>query len=485
MAWEAIAVEYTAPGHQGRGRELDGLAAGGTASTRRGRIKRAFDGVFRPGPDRRLFYGWRIVGAASLVQTLVAGLFLQSYGAYVVPVQTDLGWSRTMLSAGFAMARTESAVLGPAQGHLIDRFGPRTIMRIGVVMFGLGFVLLSLVQRPWQFFVAMVVLAIGASFAGFLSVTVVVVNWFRRRRATALGMASTGFAFGGLLVPAVATLIATFGWRAAAMASGLLMLVLGPLVVQGMRHRPADLGLHVDGVAPEGQLASQAGADTATPAAEARQHEGARSPSQPAPSYPADFTARQALRTAAFWQISAGHGLVVMLVAALMVHLIPHLTELGYSLRSAGLVVALVTSMQLVGMVFGGVFGDRLSKQAIVVTAMIMHGLAALILSVADTAPLVIMFAIFHGMAWGARGPLLGAWRADFFGSTSFGAIMGYSSIVVMVGAASGPLLAGVLYDRLGDYTITLQLLSGLAAIGAVLFFFVRKPDLPTDLEGA
>jgi MFS family permease len=153
-----------------------------------------------------------------------------------------------------------------------------------------------------------------------------------------------------------------------------------------------------------------------------------------------------------------------MLISALMVHLIPHLTgQLGYSLAFAGLVVALVTSMQLLGMVFGGVLGDRLSKRAIVVTAMIMHAGAALLLTVAVTPLLVVVFAVIHGVAWGARGPLQQAWRADLFGSTSFGAIMGFSSIVVMLGAAGGPLLAGILFDRLGDYTLTLRLLAVLA----------------------
>ena len=434
------------------------------------RLIDAFDDVFRPGPDRRIYHGWRIVAAGSLLQVLVAGLFLQAYGAYVVLLQADLGWSTTMLSAGFAMARTESAVLGPAQGYLIDRLGPRIIMRVGVLLFGLGFVLLSLIQQPWQFFAAIIILAIGASFSGFLSVTVTVVKWFRRRRASALGMASSGTALGGLLVPVVATFMSAFGWRAAALWSGVLMLVVGPFVVQVMRHQPSELGLEVDGIPNDEETVVVSEGPDST------QITGTGSG-----SHSSDFTAKQALRTAAFWQISFGHGLAVMLISALMVHLIPHLTgQLGYSLGFAGLVVALVTSMQLAGMVFGGVLGDRLSKRAIITTAMIMHAGAALLLTVAVTPLLVMGFAVIHGVAWGARGPLQQAWRADLFGSTSFGAIMGYSSIVVMLGAASGPLLAGILFDRLGDYTVTLRLLSLLAVLGSLLFFLVRKPALPT-----
>lgn len=450
--------------------------------------------MFRPGPDKRVFYGWRIVAAGAILQVFVAGLFLQSYGAYVVPIQRDTGWSRTMLSAGFSMVRTESAILGPIQGYLIDRFGPRWMMRIGVVFFGVGFILLGLMRESWQFFGAMLILAIGASFAGTLSVTVAVVNWFRRRRATAIAMATAGFALGGLVVPAVAAFITNFGWRAAAVSSGALMLLVGPLVVQVIRHRPSDLGLYPDGVADpeESDVAGQeepgrpgdhrggAADDGAVDEPRAR-GSSAQSGSVEQPG----FTGREALRTAAFWQLALGHGLIVMLVNALMVHLIPHLTgELGFSLEFSASIVALVTIMQLVGKFFGGWLGDRLSKRAIVVVAMAMHAVAALLLAVALSPVIVVIFAVLHGTAWGARGPLLQAWRADIFGSHHFGAVMGYSSIVVMLGAAGGPLVAGTLYDHFGSYTLSLQVLAVCAAVGGVLFYLVRSPQPAAITEG-
>lgn len=431
------------------------------------RASKALNEVFRPGPDRRLFYGWRIVGAGTVLQILVSGLFLQAYGAYVVLIQADLGWSRTMLSAGFAMARTESAILGPIQGHLIDRFGPRAIMRLGLALAGTGFLLLSVVQQPWQFFGAMLILAVGTSLSGFLSIVVAVVNWFRRRRATALSIASIGSALGGVLVPAVATFMTTFGWRVAALTSGILVLTVGPVAAQIIRHRPSDLGLHIDGVAPSVAVVE-----------EALELESSVSMTADTDFQGSDFTSRQALRTMAFWQISLGHGLAVMLVSALTVHLIPHLTgALDYSLEFAGLMVALVTSMQMVGQAFGAVFGDRASKQVIALVAMILHGGSVLVLAVAVTPPLVAVFAVMHGVAWGIRGPLLQAWRADLFGSSSFGAIMGYSSVVVMLGAAGGPLVAGVLFDYFGDYSMMLRVLAILAAVGALMFGLVRRPE--------
>lgn len=457
------------------------------------RLLGALDELFRPGGDGKVFYGWRIVAVGTALQLLNSGLFLQAYGAYVVLLQADLGWSRTMLSAGFAMARSESAVLGPIQGALLDRFGPRAIMRIGVVLFGAGFLLLSIMQTPWHFFVAVFVIAVGSSFAGFISVTVAVVNWFRRRRSTALGFASSGFALGGLIVPLLVLALETFGWRATAFGSGLLLLTAGPAIVQVVRHRPAELGLQVDGfvdpvdaepVAGEGPDRVAGGSEDAPPGEGGTADATADPTGRSAPDGGGDaevaFTARQAMRTTAFWYVSIAHALAVFFASALMVHLIPHLTgELGYSLELAGLVVALLTIMQFIGMSLGGAVGDFVDKRLLSVVTMVMHGSAALLLTVAVTPVLVIVFAVVHGLAWGVRSPLVQAWRADLFGSASYGAIIGFSSLVVMLGAASGPIMAGIMYDALGDYTSALQVLAACCGVGAVLFWLVRIPRPP------
>ncbi|MEX2486456.1 MAG: MFS transporter [Nitriliruptoraceae bacterium] len=430
-----------------------------------------FDEIFRPGGDGRVFYGWRIVGAGALLQLLRSTMFLQAYGAYVVLLQEDFGWSVTLLSAGFAMARTESAVLGPIQGHLIDRFGPRAIMHVGVLLFGTGFVLLSIIRVPWHFFAAIFFIAVGSNFSGNLSISVAIVHWFDRRRSTALGFASTGFALGGIAVPLLVLALSAFGWRATALASGVFMLVIGPLVANVFRHRPAELGLTVDGVvaAPSAGRADEVSGALATSSTDSASMEAT------------SFTARQAMRTGAFWRMSGAHALAVMLVNAVLVHLVPHLTRsFGYSLAEASLAVALMTILQFLGMVLGGVVGDRVNKQRLIWVCMVMHAVAALVLAFAVTPALVVVFALLHGTAWGVRGPVLRAWRADVFGTANFGSIMGYSSLIIMLGAATGPIIAGILYDMLGSYTTTFVLLSVCAVAGAALFASVRRPDPAT-----
>ena len=196
------------------------------------------------------------------------------------------------------------------------------------------------------------------------------------------------------------------------------------------------------------------------------------------------LTLRQALRTPAFWFISLGHASALLVVSAVTVHLILHLTEnLGYSIRTAGLVVALMTASQVVGMLAGGYLGDRISKRVIVVTAMASHATGLLLLAYASHFWMVGLFALLHGGAWGARGPLMQAIRADYFGRRSFGTIMGFSSLIVMVGTTVGPIVAGVLADRTGSYESGFTILAIAAAAGSIFFILARQPTPPGEAE--
>ena len=302
----------------------------------------------------RVFYGWFMVAAGFGVQLLVGGLLNQAYGAYVVLLREQFGWSKTALSAAFSLARFESGLFGPIEGWLIDRFGPRTVMRFGFVIFGGGFMLFSQVNSLTTFYIAFIFMAAGSSLSGFMPLTVAIVNWFRRRRATALAVMQIGFAVGGLTVPLVVISLETLGWRGTAFASGVLVLVAGLPLSQIIRHRPEDYGLTVDGHV----------AATVTPA-------GDDGRAAFAEAEPIDFSPREALRTPSFWLISFGHGSALLVVSAVMVHLVSHLNEnLGYSLSSAALVVTLMTSMQIAGQIGGGFLGDRFNKRLIAACCM-------------------------------------------------------------------------------------------------------------------
>lgn len=409
-------------------------------------------------PRIRLFYGWWVVAAGFGLEGLIGALMFHAYGAYAVVLREEFGWSKTMLSAAFSMARAESGILGPLQGWLTDRFGPRVLIRVGMVVFGVGFILFSQLDGPVTFFATFFMMAVGSSLGGYLPIGVAVVAWFRRRRALALSISGMGMSVGGLLTPLIALALSRVGWRWTAFASGVLILLVGLPLAQLVRHRPEAYGLAPDGV------------PVAVEAAAAR--------SEP----DRHFTGRQAMGTSAFWYIAVGHGAALLVVSAVMVHMMIHVTEqLGYSLQQAGGVVALMTVTQATGQLSGGWLGDRLSKRRIAAACMLAHAVALVILAFATAFWMVCAFAIMHGLAWGMRGPLMAAIRADYFGSASFGMISGLSSMIVMLGMIGGPLVAGILADRTGSYVPGFVTLAALAALGSAAFIAARPPTLLTQ----
>ena len=417
-----------------------------------------------------------MVAAGLGVQLVIGLLFNQAASVYNAILRDEFGWSRTVISAAFSVARFESGILGPLQGWMIDHFGPRAVMVGGLMLFAGGLMAFSQIQNLPMFYVAFLMMAVGSSLGGFLAITVALVNWFSSHRAKALAISQSGFAVGGLLVVLLVFSIEQLGWRTTAFLSGFVVLLTAMPMAMLMRHRPEEYGETADGIPYVSRE------DTA-PEERTRARDLAVNPDGSE-----DFTARQAMRTRAFWLISLGHASALLVVSAVQVHFVIHVNEnLGYSLTQAALLLSLMTGVQMAGQVSGGFLGDRFNKRVIVMGCMASHATGLLLLAYAQGYLMLIAFAVLHGWAWGTRGPLMQAIRADYFGATHFGQIMGWSSMVIMLGTTAGPLVAGFMADRTGNYEAGFTALALAAALGSVFFMFATKPappraDAPAEL---
>lgn len=413
------------------------------------------------------FYGWRVVVAGGTLQFFQSMLLNQAFGAYLAALVQDRGWSKTALSGAAALKSTEAALLGPVLGWLVDRFGSQRIVRAGVILFGIGFMLLSQTDTLAAFYAAFVVLALGASMCSNMVVSVAIIQWFEKRRARALSSSQFGAAVGGLFVFVVAWVIQTYGWRVTAFGSGVMLIVCGWPLANMVHSRPEDVGQRIDGLPPDTETASAGSTpvDAATPAPHAGPAQG-------------EYTAREALRTSSFWLLSLGHACSLFVVSAINVHAILHIKEgLGYSLALASLYITIATAGQFVGVVCGWAIPEKIEKRKVTALTMLLHAAGMLLLTYATGPVILVLSAVVHGIGWGLRGPFISAMRADYFGRNSIGMILGLSSMIMVIGQIGGPLIAGVFADWLGNYRVGFTLIAALAAVGS-LFFWIAKPPV-------
>ena len=410
------------------------------------------------------FYGWWIVLSCVLFHALFGSAFGFTFGQYLLSIEEQFGWSKFAIASTYSGSLLLAGFLSPAHGWLLDRFHPRLIMQVGTVFFGLGFIALPFADTFAAFFAVIMVMSLGANLAGWLTLTTVTARWFRRKRAFALGLSTTGIGLAGMLSMVVAWALVAHGWESTAIGSGIAVLVIGLPLCQLMRGYPEEYGMVPDG---EPLLArARVGTASAVDRGEI------------------DFTVSEAMRDRSFWYVSIGHAVALIAVVALLAHLPAHLVQgLGWSKTSAQTIIALMTVVSIVGQVGGGYAGDRYNKAHLAAACMLMHAAALVMLAFTASTLIIVVAALLHGLAWGIRSPLMTAIRADFYGRRYFGQIAGYSNVLVMLGPLVGPTFAGRMNDVYGDYTGAFLMVSVVVAMGSLLFLGSRKPPVPARLR--
>ena len=391
--------------------------------------------------------------------TLMAATSFQSLGIFVVALERKFGWSRTTLSVPFSLSRVQGAMIGPLEGWLIDRLGSRRMIVIGYTIMGIGFILYSQIDNVWQYFASYFFISVGSGFGGWLAVITLVNNWFIRRRSMALATAISGVHLGGFLVPVLALGIESHGFRATTLGIGVFVLATVVPMTWLVRNRPEDIGLRPDGDS-ETSMLSQRSADEGITEADAEP----------------EFTARQAMRTPVFWILALVHMTSTISIVTLAIHLVPKLTDIGFSLSGASVVVLTYTAAALATQFVAGYLGDRLPKPRLIFIFFMFQATSLAVIAFADQAYMAYIFAGLYGIGIGGRIPLLTAIRGDYFGRKAFATIMGVSMLPNNVGMLIAPLFAGYMFDTTGSYVVPFTIFAVLNFVGAFGMLFVRKP---------
>ncbi|MFB3098216.1 MAG: MFS transporter, partial [Dehalococcoidia bacterium] len=258
----------------------------------------------------RIFYGWWIVAISVVADGLKHGSFNRGFTIYVVPIRSELGIGVAAISIADMLGRLVGGFQGPIVGYLTDRWGPRTMLFLGAVLSGLGFLLLAFVHSYTAFLLVFVGLMSVGFRSGYNNASVTALNrWFRRKRGLAMSIASVGNGLGGSFAFLIAPLVITFGWRPVVFASGVIIIALICPLSLLLKDSPEKMGLLPDGDSPEPPSpALEAVPSGANPSATSRTAAAARSGPRRAPRE-LDFTAKEAMRTPTYWMIVLAVGL--------------------------------------------------------------------------------------------------------------------------------------------------------------------------------
>jgi MFS family permease len=405
------------------------------------------------------FYGWWIVGAGGIVQWYTSAVFWRGFQAFVHPILLTFGWSHGATAAAISLQRSESGMISPFVGALLDKYGPRKAMAFGVLVTGAGFIAMSYMQTLWHFYLAIMLLTLGMSFGTFIVFVVTVANWFVRKRARALATLMSFSAIGGLTLPLLVASIEHFGWREMLFATGIGFWIIGFPATLVMRKRPEDYGMLPDGDQPDdGGSGGKSGRFGAV-----KEHA---------------ITMRQAIKLRFFWQLAIVTSLGQLVSSTNLFHF-SALLEYGMTTALAATAAGAVAIGDLGGRAGMAVLGDRFDKRKMLTVSMIMQTVGVTGLATINAEILGVnlglwplpFFVVFFGLGFGSSIPLRLAILGDYFGRASYGSIVGLMSSVNAIFGAAGPALVGLVYDLKDSYRMGFTILAFMLVISIPLAF--------------
>ena len=427
-------------------------------------------GLYRRIRNRGSIYrGWSVVTACAAIGAYGGGVYFYGFTLFMNPLMEELEITSMQASLVFSLTRLEGAFEGAIVGFLIDKYGARKIMMIGVPLVGVGYILWATMVHSYTSLIIVYVgiIALGVNGGFFHPALAVANNWFVRRRGTAMAVISTAVGVGGaILVPLVGWGIDNHGWRAVAMVSGIgLLTVVWPLVFT-VRHRPEDVGLLPDGDKPNEITSGEIDEDGST--------------SNPSFVEEVEYTISEAFKTKAMWMLILGITLRFTSHTAVMVHLSPILEAQGMSTTKAGAAIGLLVLLSIPGRLVVGVIGDRFPKNKVVSVVLILQVAALIVLMSADTMFELYLFIVLWAAAYGA-GILNWAIVGDYFGRARFATLRGVMGLFYSGGAVVGPVYAGWVFDRDGNYTEAVTVFLLVTVLSVVVFWFCNPPKRPSD----
>jgi MFS family permease len=418
--------------------------------------------IKRSSSHRDSYYGWIIVAVALVSMAFWFGI-RSSFSIFYVALLDDFPWNRGDSAGVQSMAMITYTIMAPLVGGLIDRFGPRRVVVLGILVLTLGLMLCSTIKTLIQFYLYYgVIMGTGITCIGIVTYSAILAHWFEKKRGLASGIAVSGMGIGTfLLVPLSQHLISMLGWRLTfLLTGGLALIILLPVNALFLRHKPQELGQYPDGlnhaeVSKKTELDVNAEKKTTI-----------------------DWTIKEASRTGRFWALMIFPFLAVLGVYIILVHNVKFLVDQGIDKMTAALIFALVGIVSSIFRIFWGWLSDRIGREVTFTLGIICIclGVGSLLLIEAfGLNQFTYTFFIFFGMGWGVTAPMLMSVSADLFKGKVYGLIYGFVEAGVGIAGATGAWVAGFIFDQTQSYHLAF-ILAIVAFVSSCVFIWIAAP---------
>lgn len=406
-----------------------------------------------------------------LAVTVLAEFFTMGAGSWALgvmikPITGEFGWSHAQLIGVLTMAGILGALVSPFLGRIVDRFGARLVMTLGLVFLGVMLMLTRYVVSLWQFY-AIFGLSLALARPAVMSIggQTVTANWFIRKRGIAFAALAAGTSTSGMVFPQVTqAMLNVWDWRTVWLVMGLaLVCVAAPLAWLVIRPRPEDMGLLPDG--------AQADAPVATQAAKPKRWGRPQTAD-------VSWTLKEAMRTPTFWLLNLSLPLTMFPAGTIFLVMHPYYTDLGISPTTAARLVSFYALTA-----FGSHFFWATAVQSVGIRKLLVPyatlyatGIALFVLAGGSSVGWIMLSILPLGLGISGAVQFSNQVFADYFGRKEIGSILGTSSLFRLIPSSFGPLLAAELHDWRGTYAAAFVVFSAFCFLAALGLFFARPP---------
>ena len=415
-----------------------------------------------------IYFGWYVCAASIFIGFVAIGA-RNSFGVFVVPMSDEFGWNRFTISVAAALGVLVSGLVQPFMGQVFDRTGGRKLILISLVILGGSTIMLSLTFHVlFLVFMFGIVASIAQGGPALSNTAALMSRWFRRKRATAISINSAALSLGGLvMVPFSMYLLQATNWRIAWVGLGVIVLLSLPLAYFFIHERPSQRGLYPDGE-PESLTEAGGGRNEATGPLEVE-------------------TWKESFKSAPIWQMAASYCVCGATTFILAVHFIPFaIEERGISGSTAATIFGYMMGLNIIGSLGAGILADKIGgTKNWLALVYLMRGMAYILLITVDSVAGLWIFASVAGFSWVATLPLTSSLTADVYGLKALGTISGITFMFHQIGGFGSVLLAGLLFDITGSYTLPFAIVGALLFPAALSAFTIKERKYSTRYQPA